>query len=252
MERAGVAHGRGPGGDVGDRAVRQGGAQDSARDRCHRVGGIRHRAPAGRDHRERHDLLGQAHRGAGLSRGSGHRRRADRGQRQRGRRSRGPAGRDQLAAGEPARYRCVGVSAHGAVRRGAPGRAARGAGAAAGPVPARPDRDDLAAGQRHRAAGTPGRVARGPVRPASDRDRPAPVGGSERRGPLHRQWPAAGRCRRARAHRHRRARAGVGRRLGDVGLVPQPPRVDDGRQLPARGGFGGGQRLAVRYRAGVG
>ena len=87
------------------------------------------------------------------------RRRADRGQRQRGRHSRGASGRDQLAAGQSSRHRRLGLPAHGPVRRGPPGRTARGAGPAAAPVPARADRPRLAAGQRHRAGGQPVRPA---------------------------------------------------------------------------------------------
>ena len=96
--------------------------------------------------------------------GADQRRRADRGQRQRGRHPRGPAGGDELAAGQPAGHRRVGVPAHGPVRRGAAGRAARGAGPAAAAVPARADRPGLAAGQRHRAGSRPVRRAVADVR----------------------------------------------------------------------------------------
>ena len=83
------------------------------------------------------------------------RRGADRGQRQRCRHTRGPAGGDELAAGQPARHRRVGIPAHGPVRGGAAGRTARGAGPAAGRNPAGADRPGVAAGQRHRARRPP-------------------------------------------------------------------------------------------------
>ncbi len=50
--------------------------------------------------------------------GTDQRRRADRGQRQRGRRARGPAGGDELAAGQSAGHRRLGIPAHGPVRGG--------------------------------------------------------------------------------------------------------------------------------------
>ena len=68
VERTGAARGRGPGRHVGDRAVQQGGAEDPAGHLGHRAGGIRRRAPAGRAHRERHDLLAQGHPGAHIGR----------------------------------------------------------------------------------------------------------------------------------------------------------------------------------------
>ena len=77
----------------------QGGAEHSARGRGLRAGGIRRRAPARRDHRERHDLLPQGHPGARVSPGTDQRGGADRGQRQRGRHFRSPAGGDEPAAG---------------------------------------------------------------------------------------------------------------------------------------------------------
>jgi Nitrate and nitrite sensing/HAMP domain len=127
--------------------------------------GIRRRAPARRDHRERHDLLGKGHPGARVGAGADERRRADRGQRQRGRHSRHPAGGAELAAGQPARHRRLAIQAYGAVRRGAPGRTARGTDPARQQVPARADRPGLAAGQRHRTALAP---VRRPVSAARD------------------------------------------------------------------------------------
>jgi HAMP domain-containing protein len=104
VERAGSARRRGPGRDVRDRAVQQGGDEDPAGNLPHRPGGIRRRASAGRDRRERHDLLLQGHPGAHLGPGSTQRGRADRGQGQRGRHPRGPAGGDEPAARQPARH----------------------------------------------------------------------------------------------------------------------------------------------------
>ena len=159
-------------------------------------GGIRRGAPAGRGDRERDDLLRQGHPGDRGRPGSEQRRRADRGQRQRGRHSRGPAGGDELAAGQPARHGRLGIPAHGPVRRGPPGRAARGTGPAAPAVPARADRPGLAAGQRHRAGNRPVRRAVADVRRAGK------LPGPREGGPAHPPGPG-GPAGESPARRHR-------------------------------------------------
>ena len=102
VERTGVARGRGPGRDIGDRAVRPGDAEHSARGRDLRASGIRRGAPARRAHRERHDIFPQGHPGARVSPGTDQRGRADRGQRQRRRHFRSPARGDERPADQSA------------------------------------------------------------------------------------------------------------------------------------------------------
>ena len=144
---------------------------------------------------------------------------ADRGGRQRGRHP-GPAGGDQPAAGQPARHGRVGIAAHGAVRRGAAGRAARHPGPAARPAAAGADRHGVAAGQPRRAGDrqygdVPQRLAaasRPGARPAST--------------PPSAPLPQPGRQRPRRTPSPRAMRTGAGRAIsaggqrGDVEVVP--------------------------------
>ena len=209
--------------------------EHSARDLGLRAGGIRRRAPARRDHRERHHLLPQGHPGARVSPGTDQRGRADRGQRQRGRHFRRPAGGDEPAADQSAGNRRIGIPAHGALRRSAAGRTTRGAGSAAGRIPAGADRSGMAAGQPHRAGNPPvRRIRRNRVpllKPTSRRP-----GGQ----PVVTAWPCArlrmarprtttgwmssarpGKSARARARRCRRTRR---RRAGST-TVGRPQRI---------------------------
>jgi HAMP domain-containing protein len=238
--------------DVRDRAVQQGGDENPAGDLGHRAGRIRRRAPAGRDRRERHDLLLQGHPGAHLGPGNTQRGCADRGQRQRGRRPRGPADGDEPAAGQPAGHRRLGLPAHGAVRGGPAGRAARGPGPAPDQVPTRTDRPGVAAGQRHRARKRHAGMVRKPSGPANGRRGPH-LRRSRHRRALRSGRPAHGRAYRQRLAGRRRTRAARAARAGPADYDADAHQADcagraGGTSHAGRGGSGSGR--AARARAG--
>ena len=247
VERAGAAGGRGPGCDGGDRAVQKGDTEHPVWGRGLRAGGIRHRAPARRDHRERHRVLTQGFPGTRVWTGTEQRGRADRGQRQRGRHFRRTAGRDNRRLDNPpiidesvSRHMGLFAVAHLAERHGARVRLRAGAPQGLTALVWLPDSLTERMPRTHGEWTQPPAV-QGGLQARRMTGRHGIATHTAKPGQRAGQ-PEAGRCSRAdrahyRAQRRRspadrpRSRAGrrshtpdgAGRQPGNVGLVSQPP-----------------------------